>query len=146
MINTRGNEGAIFSSTPCDKFPCFIAICDYNSGNMRIISRKRLIGFWESRKGDSALAQRSLLAWEKITKACQWSTWADLKQTFGTADRVGNCTVFDVANNNFRLIARINFRRGIVYILKIMDHAEYDASRWEEKCGCHLPPPKRKEE
>ena len=111
---------------------------------MRIISRRRLIQFWDARKHDSPLAQRSLLAWEKITKACSWSDWTALKQTFGTADRVGNCSVFDVVNNHFRLIARINFRTKIVYVLKIMDHAEYDQTRWEDQCGCHQPPPRLK--
>jgi mRNA interferase HigB len=117
---------------------------------MRVISRSRLRHFWESRKNDAALAESGLLAWEKITKGASWSDWGGLKQSFGTADRVGNCVVFDVGNNNFRLIARVMFQKGRVFVLKVMDHKQYETkdpknkskSKWEDECGCHEPPPK----
>ncbi|WP_435021411.1 type II toxin-antitoxin system HigB family toxin [Tundrisphaera sp. TA3] len=109
---------------------------------MRVISRARLRQFWESRKDDSALAMRSLLAWEKIARGAAWSNWGQLTQTFGSADRVGNCVVFDVGNNRFRLIARVNFDKGRLYILRVMDHGEYDKARWVESCRCHQPPPR----
>ena len=57
---------------------------------------------------------------------------------------MGNCVVFDVGNNRYRLIGRVNYARGIVYVLTVMDHAEYDKGRWIGDCGCHEPPPKRK--
>lgn len=38
----------------------------------------------------------------------------------------------------------MNYAKGIVYILKVMDHAEYDRGRWVNDCGCREPPPKRK--
>ena len=66
-----------------------------------------------------------------------------LKQTFRSADQVGNCIVFDVGNNRFRLVARVNYRRGILYVLRMMDHAEYDRNLWVEDCGCYKPAPKR---
>jgi len=117
---------------------------------MRVISRSRLRRFWESRMNDSELAESALLAWEKITKGASWSNWGDLKRTFGTADRVGNCTVFNVGNNHFRLIARVMFDKGRVFVLKVMDHQQYDKkesknkskSTWEDECGCHEPPPR----
>jgi mRNA interferase HigB len=119
---------------------------------MRVISRSRLRQFWESRKSDAALAESALLVWEKITKGASWSDWAELKQTFGTADRVGNCVVFDVGNNNFRLIARVMFHKGRVFVLKVMDHKKYSEkdpknkskSKWEDECRCHEPAPKPK--
>jgi len=52
--------------------------------------------------------------------------------------------VFDVGNNRYRLIGRVNYARGIVYVLKVMDHAEYDKNRWPDDCGCHKPPPKKR--
>jgi hypothetical protein len=51
--------------------------------------------------------------------------------------------VFDVGNNRYRLIGRLNYRAGIVYVLKVMDHKEYDKKRWVDDCGCRRPPPKR---
>ncbi|WP_407673577.1 type II toxin-antitoxin system HigB family toxin [Paludisphaera rhizosphaerae] len=104
--------------------------------------------FWESQKD----AEKPLREWEKKVKSNEWTNWGELKQTFGSADQVGSCTVFDVGNNRWRLIARINYRRGLVYTLKVMTHADYDRkdprnrrrSLWESECGCHEPPPTRK--
>jgi mRNA interferase HigB len=111
---------------------------------LRIISHKRLREFWESRKKDSAECERVMAAWYKSAKGASWENFGALKQTFGSADQVGNCVVFDVGNNRYRLIARIRYKRGIVYVLRVMDHRGYDRTDWEDDCGCHRPPPKRK--
>jgi mRNA interferase HigB len=110
---------------------------------MRIISKRRLREFWESRTNDAQNAERDLAAWYKLAKHAAWSTFAMLRQTFGSADQVGNCVVFDVGNNRYRLIGRVNYGKGIVYVLRVMDHAEYDRNLWIETCGCHKPPPKK---
>jgi len=28
------------------------------------------------------------------------------------------------------------YRTGILYVLRIMDHDEYDKNKWPEQCGC----------
>ena len=109
---------------------------------MRVISRRRLREFWEWRKHDSAIAQRDLSTWHKLAKNAEWANFAALKQTFGSADQVGNCSVFDIGNNRFRLIARVNYARGILYVLRVMDHKEYDKELWIDDCGCRQPPPR----
>jgi mRNA interferase HigB len=110
---------------------------------VRVISNRTLREFWKGRKTDSEIAERFLVGWRKVAEHADWSSFSSLKQTFGSADQVGNCVVFDVGNNRFRLIGRVNYARGIVYVLKVMDHAEYDKKRWVADCGCHSPPPKR---
>ena len=110
---------------------------------MRIISKARLRRFWEDDKGDSRVAERDLTAWLRVAKKNTWNNFGELRQTFGSADQVGNCVVFDVGNNRFRLIGRVNYRRKIIYVLRVMDHKEYDKSDWAEDCGCHRPPPQR---
>ena len=82
-------------------------------------------------------------AWYKLARHADWPNFGALKQTFGSADRVGNCVVFDVGNNRYRLVCRVNFKTGVVYVLEPMDHAEYDKKLWVDRCGCHEPPPKR---
>jgi mRNA interferase HigB len=114
-----------------------------DESGVRVLSKKRLEQFWRSRKADSEIAERDFTAWYKLAKKAHWGNFGALRQTFGSADQVGNCVVFDVGNNRFRLIGRINYARGIVYVLKVMDHAEYDKKRWIDQCGCHKPPPKR---
>ena len=107
---------------------------------MRVISRPRLREFWESTRE----AEKPLRAWERGVKGAVWANWSELKRTFGTADRVGNCVVFDVGGNKIRLIARVMFEKQRVFVLKVMSHAEYDASNWVDECRCHEPPPERK--
>ena len=111
---------------------------------MRVISRRRLREFWEARKNQADAARIVLLTWWKLTKNADWPNFASVKQTFGSVDQVGNCLVFDVGNNRFRLISRINYRRSIVYVLRVMDHAEYDKDRWADECGCFKPPPHKR--
>jgi mRNA interferase HigB len=111
---------------------------------MRVIKRLRLAQFWESRSEDSEIAKKRLLAWHDTARRARWANFADLKQTFGTADAVGDCVVFDVGNNLYRLIGRLNYRSGVIYVLKVMDHKEYDKRRWIADCGCYRPRPKKK--
>jgi mRNA interferase HigB len=110
---------------------------------LRVISIGKLRDFWESRKKDSEVAERDLMSWYKPAKQADWHHFGGLKQTFGSADQVGNCVVFDAGNNRYRIIARINYRQGKLFVLEVMDHQEYDKRRWIDDCGCRRPPPKR---
>jgi mRNA interferase HigB len=112
---------------------------------VRVISKRRLVEFWASRKAgdESRLAERDLTSWLTLAKGADWDNFGALKQTFGTADAVGNCVVFDVGNNRFRLVGRINYHAHVIYVLKVMDHAEYDRNSWVDSCGCNDPPPAR---
>jgi mRNA interferase HigB len=110
---------------------------------VRVISRSRLQQFWEARKGDAEVARRTLSAWHKLAKNARWANFGALKQTFGSADQVGDCVVFDVGNNRFRVIGRVRYTTGRLYVLRVMDHEEYDKKPWADECGCHKPPPKR---
>jgi len=66
-----------------------------------VIAKSHLRRFWASRKDDSEAAQRDLLTWFKLAESAEWAGFGALKQTFGSADQVGNCVVFDVGNNRF---------------------------------------------
>lgn len=113
---------------------------------MHVISRKALVDFWESRQGDARIAKRDLSTWYKIADKADWANFAALKQSFGSADQVGHCVVFDVGNNRYRLIALVKYRlsgRGTLFVKKVMDHAEYDKRTWPAECGCLTPPPKK---
>jgi mRNA interferase HigB len=110
---------------------------------VRIIAKRALREFWESRKNDARTAERDLSTWYKIAKTVTWSNFAELKQTFGSADQVGNCVVFDVGNNRYRLIGRVSYRGDRLYVLRVMDHAEYDKGHWVVSCRCYEPPPEK---
>ena len=113
---------------------------------MHVISRKALVEFWKSRQADSKIAENDLSTWFKIASKADWPNFAALKQTFGSADKVGYCVVFDVGNNRYRLIGIVKHKsngKGVLYVKKVMDHAEYDKKSWIHECGCSRPPKKK---
>jgi mRNA interferase HigB len=111
---------------------------------MRVISKARLTAFWETPGREDA--EGPLRAWYTHVncKAVAWHSWGHLKRDFSTASIVGNCVVFNVSGNKYRLVTRPLCASQKVFILKVMTHAEYDEDKWKEECGCFTPPPKPK--
>jgi mRNA interferase HigB len=108
---------------------------------MRVISKARLKQFWESPGNEDA--EGPLRAWytHVNNKTVSWHSWSDVRATFGNASSVGNCVVFNIKGNNYRLIARVLYVSQKVFVLKVTTHKEYDTSRWKEQCGCFARPP-----
>jgi mRNA interferase HigB len=68
-----------------------------------------------------------LRSWYKHTRESDWSCFADMRQTFGSVDSVGNNRfVFNIKGNDYRLIAIVIFASRKVYIRFIGTHEEYD--------------------
>jgi len=61
-----------------------------------------------------------------------FSTFADIRRSFGSADKVGKFTVFDIGGNKYRLIAAIHYNRKKAYIRHVLTHTEYDRGKWKE--------------
>jgi mRNA interferase HigB len=109
---------------------------------MRVISKSGLRRFWETPgHGD---AEGPLRAWYTHVKhrSVAWHTWGDVREDFGSASIVGNCVVFNVGGNKYRLITRILYASQKVFVLKTMTHVEYDKDQWKTECGCIEPPPR----
>ena len=108
---------------------------------MRIITKARLREFW--RRADCGDSEGPLRAWHAHVahRSVAWQSWGDVKSAFGSASRVGNCAVFNVGGNKYRLVARILFSSQKVFVLRIMTHAEYDGGGWKAECGCFESPP-----
>jgi len=108
---------------------------------MVVIAFSRLRNFWMTYPD----AETSLRVWYKATLAADWANFADVRATFGNASSVGNCVVFNIAGNKYRLVTRVRYSIRTVFVLRIMTHAEYDdQERWQDDCGCHKPPPPRR--
>ena len=109
---------------------------------MRVISKKKLVDFYESPNMERS--KTPLQAWYQIVSKIDWAGFADVKKTFGASvDLVGDCIVFDIHGNHFRLITRLRFISGKVFILKVLTHKEYDKDSWKRYCGCFEAPPAR---
>ena len=107
---------------------------------MWVVSLKRLHEFWAVNE----TAEVPLRAWFTQASAAEWRNFGDLRGAFPSADLVGNCTVFNIGGNKYRLIVRIFYTSHKVYVLKVVTHAVYDLQNWPVQCGCYLPPPARK--
>jgi mRNA interferase HigB len=95
---------------------------------MHIITRKRLNEFAE-RHPDTKLA---LLRWYRLVKRGTFTSFAELRATFPSADQVGKYTVFNIGGNKARLIAAVHYNRQKLYIRAVLTHREYDAGTWKE--------------
>lgn len=81
-------------------------------------------------------AAASLMAWLKSARMARWSSLGDVRQRHPSADGVrvasGNTvTVFNICGNKYRLIVSINYRWGMLYVLRFLTHAEYDKENWK---------------
>lgn len=64
--------------------------------------------------------------WIQKCEAANWKKFSDVKKTFNSVDINGSEFIFDIAGNNFRLIAKVRFEEGILTILEVLTHEEYD--------------------
>jgi len=68
-----------------------------------------------------------LEAWYAEAKKAEWKSFSDIKTRYRSADVIaGNRVVFNICGNKYRLIVKVQYQLGIVYIRFIGTHAEYD--------------------
>ena len=75
-------------------------------------------------------ARVPLNTWSTIVRKTDYTSFADLRMTFPSADQVERFTVFNIGGNKFRLIAAIHYNRKRIYIRYVLTHAEYDRNAW----------------
>ena len=95
---------------------------------MHVITRKRLNEFVEIHPD----AESALAHWYQLAKQKDCTNFANLRETFPSADQVGKLTVFNIGGNKVRLIVAIHYNRKKIYIRAVLTHAEYDENRWRE--------------
>lgn len=93
---------------------------------MRVITNRRLIEFGERHPAAAAPLQM----WRKVMESRAFGSFGELRQCFGSVDKVGELYVFDIGGNKFRLVAFLQFAQQIAYIKHVLTHAEYDRNTW----------------
>jgi mRNA interferase HigB len=90
---------------------------------MRVISRKRLKEF-EERFPDAA---GPLDDWYRMLKQKSYGDSHEVRRDFGSASFLGGGrTVFNIGGNKYRLVVEMRYDLSIVFIQKVLTHAEYD--------------------
>jgi mRNA interferase HigB len=96
---------------------------------MRIIARRTLLSFVESRKGskDHRAVKAAVQAWFSEASKAQWSGMADIKVLYKSASVVtSERVVFNIKGNDCRLVVAVDFEKSIVWIKWIGTHKDYN--------------------
>lgn len=91
---------------------------------MRVISKATLVTFWQKHPAAKAALQN----WFEDASHAQWKTTHDIKCHYANASFVGaNRVVFNVKENEYRLVVAVAYRFSAIYIKFVGTHAQYDA-------------------
>lgn len=78
-----------------------------------------------------APCKKPLQSWVKIVEAAKWKSFQEIKEQFRSADVLGgNRVIFDIKGNKFRLVTVVAYRQGVIQVLWIGTHAEYNKKKW----------------
>lgn len=92
---------------------------------MRIIKEKNLTEY--CRIKTYRPAEDSLKAWTYEVKYSSWENSNDLKAKYRNASIINSKrVVFNIKGNNYRLVADIEYKLGLVFIVWFGTHEEYD--------------------
>ncbi|HVA55119.1 MAG TPA: type II toxin-antitoxin system HigB family toxin [Gammaproteobacteria bacterium] len=90
---------------------------------MRVIALRTLREFWQRHPQDEI----PLRAWHAVAIRADWKTPADVKADYRqTSFLAGNRVVFNIKGNDYRLIAALHYRRGLLYVRFVGTHRNYD--------------------
>jgi mRNA interferase HigB len=90
---------------------------------LRIIAKKTIRLFWE-RHPD---CEEQLTTWFREISKIEWHNPNDIKREYPTASFLkDNRVIFNIKGNNYRLIVKVNYDYGLVWVRFIGTHAEYD--------------------
>ncbi len=102
---------------------------------MRIITERQIREFWQGEQGlEKSRRESTMREWIRTVRLADWSNFADLKNTFNHADVYKNCTIFDIGGNKYRIIAKVEYQKHLVFIRFVLTHSEYDKKKWQFDC------------
>ena len=113
--------GPIF---PFEKLiPILGTFINFTIQSVRIISKRTLREFWQINPS----TEQSLKSWHKEVSLADWKSPTDVRADFTSASILqAGRVVFNIQGNRYRLIVRINYEFGIVWVRFVGTHADYD--------------------
>lgn len=97
---------------------------------MNVLSRKKLEEFW-CRHSD---AETPLKSWYNTCRKSRWETLDEVQEIYPHADSVGDCTIFNVGGNKYRLITKIRYHYQRIYVIHVLTHKGYNKRKWADDC------------
>jgi len=90
---------------------------------MHVISFRKLREYFEKETN----ARVALQDWFKKTTKADWNNFSEIRNTFNSADNVGNNRyVFNVKGNHYRIVAIVNFKIKRVFIRWVGNYKNYN--------------------
>jgi len=94
-----------------------------NEPPVRVVGREQLDGFMNAH----ADARGSLQTWLAEVEGASWRVPQDVLDRYPRASFVRDgLAVFRIKGNDYRLATQISFKNGVVRVLRVGTHAEYD--------------------
>jgi mRNA interferase HigB len=89
---------------------------------MRVFNLSTLKRFWSKHPN----AKIPLTAWYKLVDHADWKNHDSVKKQFGKARFVKDKIIFNICNNEFRLIVKVDYTFKAVFIKFLGTHKQYD--------------------
>ena len=90
---------------------------------MHVISRRKLVEFWEP----NPETKKALQIWLSIAKTAKWKSPADVRAIDPKASVIANNrVVFDILGGRYRLVVAIRYLSDVVFIRFVGTHSEYN--------------------
>lgn len=90
---------------------------------MHVILFRKLREYFEKETN----ARVALQDWFKKTTKADWNNFSEIRNTFNSADNVGNNRyVFNVKGNHYRIVAIVNFKIKRVFIRWVGNYKNYN--------------------
>lgn len=90
-----------------------------------MIAPRTLAAFWT----EYPEAEEPLREWLRHVQRRTYSTFAEVRADYGSADWVGGVIVFNIGGNKYRLIVSPNFTYRTFFVKHVLTHRQYDAWR-----------------
>ena len=90
---------------------------------MRVIAKKQLRDFWLLHSD----CEQQLKSWYREADKARWTTPKMITKHYPSASILeNNRVVFNIKGNKYRLIVRINYDYGMIWVRFIGTHSRYD--------------------
>ena len=97
---------------------------------MLIITELRLIEFTK----EHPAAACSLLPWGALVRSAKWHNLVETRRSVAHADLVGQCVVFNIKGNDYRLITKVDYGLQAVTLKRFLRHGEYSRDSSKKDC------------
>lgn len=90
---------------------------------MKVVARKCIEEFIRTHPDGKS----SIESWYFEALNSSWKTSMEIKQRYASASFLAkNFVIFNIKGNSYRLVTKIAYNSGVVYIKWLGTHAEYD--------------------